>query len=50
MKNITKRDIKAFFLGMVALLLIEIAFDFDGTVGDFIRGFNDGFNSTTSSK
>ena len=41
MKNITKRDIKVFLIGMLAMLLIEAVYDWDST----IRGFKDGYKS-----
>jgi hypothetical protein len=42
MKNITSRDIKVFLLGMLAMLLITIAFEWP----DFVKGFKDGYHST----
>ncbi len=45
LKNITKRDVKIFFLGILAMLLIEVVFNWDGTVGDFMRGVKGGYNS-----
>lgn len=45
--KINKREVKIFFLGMLATLLLEVAFDWNGTVGAFIRGFNDGFHGRT---
>ena len=45
MKNITKRDIKVFLLGMLVILMISIASDWDSAV----RGFNDGWNGEPSS-
>ena len=44
MKNITKRDIKLFFLGMFSMLLIEAIYDWDGTVGAFLKGVSHGWN------
>jgi hypothetical protein len=40
MKNITKRDVKVFLLGMLAMFLISVAYDWDENV----KAFNDGFN------
>jgi hypothetical protein len=40
MKNITKRDVKIFLLGMLTMLLISLAFEWD----DAVSGFNDGLN------
>lgn len=42
--KITKRDVKFFFLGMLVLFLLEFIFDWNNAVGDFIEGFNDGYN------
>jgi hypothetical protein len=39
MKNITKRDIKIFLLGMLAMFLIEVIINWE----DAVRGFNEGF-------
>jgi len=44
MKTITKRDIKLFLLGMVSMLLIEAIYDWDGTVGAFLKGVKHGWN------
>ena len=45
MKNITKRDVKAFLLGVLVMVLITLAFDWDSAV----RGFNDGWNGRPAS-
>lgn len=42
--KITLRDIKVFFLGMLAMFLIELAFEWK----DFVSGFKDGFNNGRS--
>jgi hypothetical protein len=42
MKNINKRDIKLFLLGMLAMLLMEAIYDWDGTVGRFLNGMKHG--------
>ncbi len=42
MKNITKRDIKSFLFGMLAMFLILLAYDWK----EFVAGFNAGFNDT----
>lgn len=44
MKNITKRDIKLFLLGMVSMLVIEAIYDWDNTVGAFLKGVKYGWN------
>jgi hypothetical protein len=38
MKNISKRDIKVFFLGMLTMFLVILAFDWP----DFVEGFMEG--------
>ena len=43
--KISKRDVKVFVLGMLTILILELALDFDGTAGDFIRGFKEGYNA-----
>jgi len=43
MKKITKRDIGFFVLGLLAMLLIELVFDWERSV----QGFKDGFNSVS---
>lgn len=43
--KITKRDVKVFMLGMLTLLLLEIVFDWNNTVGDFVKGFNEGYKT-----
>ncbi|MBL7874417.1 MAG: hypothetical protein JNL53_02060 [Cyclobacteriaceae bacterium] len=40
MKNITKRDVKTFLLGMLFMFLILLIYDWQ----EFKRGFNNGFN------
>lgn len=40
MKNITKRDFKAFLIGIVTMFLIILIIDWD----DFKKGFNDGYS------
>ena len=39
MKNISRRDVKVFFLGMLTLFLIELAIDWE----DAVEGFNAGY-------
>lgn len=41
MKKITKRDIGFFVLGLLAMLLIDILVDWEGSV----QAFKDGYNS-----
>lgn len=43
MKNITKRDIKVFILGMLTFLCLQIAFNWDETIGAFVSGVKDGY-------
>ncbi len=43
MRNISKRDVKVFLLGMLTMFLIEVALDWRGSVEDFKRGFRDGY-------
>jgi hypothetical protein len=45
MKNITKRDVKYFLLGMLAMFLIELALNWQ----DAVDGFNDGYRSVRAS-
>jgi uncharacterized membrane protein YadS len=40
MRKITKHDVKVFLLGMLAMLLISLIYNWD----EFTRGFQDGFN------
>lgn len=40
MKKITKHDVKIFLLGMLAMLLITLIYDWD----EFTKGFKDGLN------
>ena len=40
MKKITKRDIGFFVLGLLAMLLIELVFDWERSVQDFRDGYN----------
>ncbi|MBX2967698.1 MAG: hypothetical protein KF845_16270 [Cyclobacteriaceae bacterium] len=44
MKNITKRDVKIFILGMLTMIMIEFITDWSSHVQAAKRGFNDGFN------
>ena len=39
--KITSRDVKAFFVGVVVMILIELAFGWS----DFVRGFKDGYRA-----
>ncbi len=45
MKNITKRDVKYFLLGVLTMFLIELAFNWKDFVNGFNEGFNNGYNS-----
>jgi hypothetical protein len=40
--NITKRDIKFFFLGVLALFLIDLAWNWDQNWKDMKNGWKDG--------
>jgi len=37
---ITKRDVKAFFLGILFMLLLDIIFDWEGVKREFKEGYN----------
>lgn len=50
MKNITKRDVKIFIFGMLAMIAIEIVYDRADHVQSFKRGFSDGFNGRPTSQ
>ncbi len=39
MKKITSRDIKAFLVGVLVMVLIDLVFDWP----DFVEGYNQGF-------
>jgi hypothetical protein len=49
-KNITKRDVKVFLLGMLALFLIEFALDPKQMIGDFVDGFKEGYSNYSAGK
>jgi hypothetical protein len=38
--KITKRDIKAFLMGVLCLFIIKTIYDWDGAVRDFVKGYN----------
>jgi hypothetical protein len=38
--NVTKRDVKVFLLGMLAMFLILLAYDWD----EFVQGLKGGYN------
>lgn len=40
MKKITKRDVAFFFIGIITMLIIDAALDWDNTVKDFKAGYN----------
>lgn len=46
MKNITKRDLKFFLLGVVSMFLIVLIYDWK----DFERGFNNGFSKSRNER
>jgi hypothetical protein len=39
--KITKREVRFFLLGMLAMFLMEAALDWKGTVASFKRGYNE---------
>ena len=41
MKKLTKRDVLFFFAGLMAMLVIEALYDWEGAKKDFMKGFND---------
>ena len=43
--KITKRDIHAFLLGVVVMILIQFFADFKNNVQSFKDGFNEGYNN-----
>lgn len=43
--NITKRDIKFFFLGVLTLIFIDLIINWEENKQAIIEGFNDGYNS-----
>lgn len=45
-KNITKRDIKFFLLGILFVIIAEIILNWNTISSDILRGFQDGYNST----
>ncbi len=44
--KITKRDIYAFLLGVVVMILIQFFADFKNNVQSFKDGFNEGYKNT----
>lgn len=40
--KITKRDVSFFFLGILTLFLFELITDWDNSINDFKKGFNEG--------
>ena len=44
MRKFTKHDVKVFLLGMLAMLLITLIYDWN----DFADGFNAGFNGRSA--
>ncbi len=45
MKGITKRDLRAFLLGMLAMFAIDMVTDWKDNVESFKKGFRDGIKS-----
>jgi len=45
MKGITKRDLRVFLLGMLAMFVIELVADWRGNVEAFKKGFREGSES-----
>lgn len=46
MKKITKRDVKFFFLGVFAVLLLELILNWEENVRDFEAGFTGGYQES----
>ena len=46
--NITKRDVKVFLLGMLAMVIIDIVTDWPAHVKAFKEGLRDGYNATST--
>lgn len=44
--KITKRDLTAFLLGVVVMILIQFFSDFKNNVQSFKDGFDEGYNNT----
>jgi hypothetical protein len=44
--KITKRDLTAFILGVVVMILIHFFSDFKNNIKNFREGFNEGYNNT----
>lgn len=42
--KITKRDLSFFILGILTLLTIQFALNWEDAKNSFIEGFNDGYN------
>lgn len=42
--KITKREIIAFFVGVISLFLIETIVDWKDVKSSYVRGFYDGYN------
>lgn len=37
----TKRDVKAFFFGILFMLILDLIFDWKGSIQDFKDGYNE---------
>lgn len=46
MKKITKRDVAAFFLGMLFLFFLDTVLNWEDAKNAFAKGYQNGFNST----
>ena len=45
LKNITKRDIKFFVLGILFLFIAETISDWSHVKSEFMKGFHDGYHA-----
>lgn len=43
--NIRKRDIKFFVFGLLTAIVIDVVWNWNQSIQDFMRGFNDGPNN-----
>ena len=50
MKKITKREIIAFFIGIVFCFIIDMIFNWNENINDFKKGFKDGYNDVKTEK
>ena len=50
MKEITKRDITAFLLGVLFIFLLDIVWNWRAAKDAWVEGFEKGYNSTSIQK